>query len=126
MTACMKILFISFLSIVFLVSCGIEHRGHAISKFTGDYRYHNGIAEFFDCSDRLKYYVAKSGVHEKIKDEYLALKLKDFDDAFVKVEGYVKNEELMDGIATVDVFVVTKFLSIDPTRGCSRANRVGH
>ncbi len=110
----------------FLVACDNEHKGYIITPFTGDYRYHNGIAEFFDCHERKRYYVAPLGIDKEVAEAYLALKLEDNDDAYISVEGYMRPEELMDGIATVDVFVITKLLTIDATRGCQKSERVGH
>ena len=109
-----------------LTACDNGHEGYIIKPFTGDYRYHNGIAEFFDCHDRKKYFVSPDGINKEVSNAYLALKLKDNDDAYIVVEGYVKSEALMDNIASVDVFVITKLLSVDATRGCQKSERVGH
>jgi len=110
---------------IFLVSCS-EHSEYTITEFAGDYRDQAGIGEFYDCTGKTKYFVAKSGIYKELQEKFATLNLNDNDDAYIKVEGYIKKEELMGGIGTVDIFVVTKLLSIDPTRGCEKRTRQGY
>lgn len=109
-----------------LSSCDTQHRGQTIIPFTGDYRYHKGIAEFYDCKSRVKYFVAKSGTYQELQTKYSSLSITDGDDVYMEVEGYTKTEELLDGIGSLDVFVVTKLIVVDQNRGCDKARRVGH
>lgn len=102
-----------------LTSCG-EHRGQDISEFTGDYRFYAGIAEFFDCRKSVKYYVADSGIHNELQSLYLQLNLKDKDDVYIKVKGYLKEEQQMEGINPKTVFVPVKLISHDASRGCEQ------
>ena len=108
-----------------LSSCS-EHSGHTISDFTGDYRFTSGIGEFFNCSDHKRYFVAKSGIHKELSNKYLALNMKDNDDVFLRVKGYLKQEKLMDGIDPVTIFVPVEFIAFDKSRGCEPAIRKGH
>lgn len=109
----------------FSVSCG-EHDGETIVNFTGDYRYYKGIAEFFDCKSRVKYYLSEKGVPKELKKEFKKLNLAGVDDdAFLKVKGYLLEEEKMEGIAPELVFVPVKLIEFDKDRGCQRAIQQG-
>jgi len=104
------------------MSCS-EHGGQDITEFTGDYRYTSrdgrvGIAEFFNCADRKRYFVDKSGIHDELSKSFMALGLKDKDDAYLKVKGYLKEETSIEGIDPVTVFVAVEFISFDKNRGC--------
>ncbi len=85
-----------------------------------------GIAEFFDCDERVKYFVAQSGVHSELAEKYTALGVPEKDDVYIKVEGYLKKETQMEGIDPITVFVPTKFISFDQTRGCEKGMQQGH
>jgi uncharacterized lipoprotein NlpE involved in copper resistance len=102
-----------------LTSCG-EHSGQEISKFTGEYRYYAGIAEFFDCKSGVKYYIAKVGVGSELQEAYLKLDVKEKDDVYLQIKGYLKEEQQMEGIDPATVFVPVKLLSFDKNRGCKR------
>lgn len=108
-----------------LNSCGGEHSGHTVSEYTGDYRYYAGIAEFFDCKESVKYYVADAGIHADLQEKYLKLGIKDKDDIFIKVTGYLKEEKKIEGIDPSLVFVPVKFISLDKDRGCKRGMMEG-
>lgn len=112
----------SFASIL-LVSC--EHSGHEVSEFTGDYRYYAGIGEFFDCKKSVKYYVADMGIHTDLQEKYLKLGLRERDDVFIKVTGYLKEEQKIEGIDPSLVFVPVKFISLDKDRGCTLGKMEG-
>ena len=120
-----SILLLAILS-VFFTSCDMQHSGYTSKEYTGDYRVYAGIAEFFDCYDRVKYYVAESGVYSELAEKYAALGMPEKEDAYIKVEGYLKKESQMEGIDPITVFVPTKFISFDPTRGCEMGRQVGH
>jgi len=107
-----------------LTSCG-EHGGKTIIEYTGDYHFSNGIAEFFDCKGRVKYYLSDSGIAEKLQKEYLKLGVRKRDDVYMKVTGYVQEEEKIEGIDPSDVFVAVELLKIDKDRGCERGHRQG-
>ena len=95
------------------------------TAFTGDYRYYSGIGEFFDCKTSVKYYLGKQGISEDLKEKYLALKLNEKDDVYLKVEGYLMEESAEDTIIPATVFVATEFISFDTTRGCEVGRREG-
>ena len=108
-----------------LGACG-EHSGYTVTEFTGDYRYSSGIAEFFNCQDKTKYYVAKAGISKELIEQYQSLSLKDNHDAYLKVTGYLKEEKQMDGVAPITVFVPVEFIAFDKSRGCEPGIRKGH
>ncbi len=118
-----KVLAITTLSLL-LASCG-EHDDYDISRFTGEYRYHAGIAEFFDCKSRIKYYVAKSGIDTDLQETYSKLGLEEKDDVYIQLTGYLKEEEMMEGINPSTVFVPVELLKVDKSRGCERGIRQG-
>lgn len=105
-----------------LVSCS-EYESTA---FAGDYRYYSGIGEFFDCKTGVKYYLGKQGISEDLKERYLALKLNEKDDAYLKVEGYLMEESAEDTLIPSTIFIATDFISFDASRGCEVGRRVGH
>lgn len=109
-----------YCSAALLLSSCSEHSGHTVSEFTGDYRYHAGIAEFFDCKKSVKYYVANAGIHTDLQERYLKLGIKNKDDVYMKVTGYLKEEQKIEGIDPSLVFVPVKFISLDKDRGCKR------
>jgi hypothetical protein len=111
---------------LFFASCDMQHSGYTIKEYTGDYRVYAGIAEFFDCDERVKYFVAKSGVHSELAEKYAALGVPEKEDVYIKVEGYLKKESQMEGIDPITVFVPTKFISFDQTRGCEMSKQQGH
>ena len=114
-----------FLITLMLVSCG-EHRGQNISEFTGDYRFYAGISEFFDCKESVKYYVADTGIHAELQSLYLQLNLKEKEDIYIKVTGYLKEEKQLEGIDPINVFVAVELLEHDVERGCNIGNRKGN
>ena len=111
---------------LFLASCDMQHSGYTSKEYTGDYRDYANIAEFFDCDERVKYYVAESGVHSELAEKYAALGVPEKEDVYIKVEGYLKKESQMEGIDPITVFVPTKFISFDNTRGCQVVRQEGH
>jgi len=110
---------------LFLASCDTQHSGYTIKEYTGDYRVYAGIAEFFDCEEQVKYFVAKSGIHSELAEKYATLGLPEKEDVYAKVEGYLKQEAQMEGIDPITVFVPTKFISFDQTRGCEIGRQQG-
>jgi len=114
----MKKLLFMVLAASLLSSC--EHSGEEVVKFTGEYRYYSGIAEFFDCKSRVKYYVAKAGIDTDLQETYLALGMEEKDDVYIQINGYLKEEALMEGIDPATVFVPVKLLKVDKSRGCER------
>jgi uncharacterized lipoprotein NlpE involved in copper resistance len=99
---------------------------HESSLFTGDYRYYAGISEFFDCKTGVKYYLGKNGINKELEKEYLALKIEEKDDAYLKVEGYLMEESAEEHLIPATVFVPTNFLSFDTSRGCEHGRREGY
>ena len=118
-----KVLTITMLSLL-LASCG-EHDDYDISRFTGEYRYYAGVAEFFDCKSRVKYYVAKAGINTDLQETYSELGLEEKDDVYIQLKGYLKEEEMMEGINPSIVFVPVELLKVDKIRGCERGLRQG-
>ncbi|MEN8213807.1 MAG: hypothetical protein ABFR19_05525 [Pseudomonadota bacterium] len=106
-------------------ACDREHSGREIIEYSGDYRVFAGIGEFFDCGEQINYYVAKSGIHAELAAKYSALGLPEKEDVYTKVEGYLKEEPQMEGIDPITLFVPTKFISFDQTRGCQRGRKKG-
>ena len=115
-----------FFLLLLLQACG-EHSGYQILKYTGEYRYSNGIAEFFDCKQGIKYFVSRqAGISDDLQAMYQDLNLKDKkEDVFIKVDGYMKEEEQMEGIDPKMVFVAVELISHDVTRGCTKGYRRG-
>ncbi len=109
--------------VLLLTSC--EHSGYDVIEFTGDYRYYAGIAEFYDCDDQVKYYVADSGISTELQNLNSKLNLKEKEDIYLKVKGYLKEEKQIEGVDPIIVFVPVKLLSHDRNRGCNRAIRRG-
>jgi hypothetical protein len=109
---------------VVMSSCN-EHGDYDIVRFNGEYRYYKGIAEFFDCKSRVKYYVAEAGIDSDLEEAYLALGMDEKDDVYIQLKGYLKEEQMMEGIHPSTVFVPVKLLKVDKTRGCVRGLRQG-
>ena len=110
--------------VVAVAAC--EHSGYDVNKHYGDYRYHNGISEFFDCDRGKKYYVADAGVSKELEQLYNELNLAQNDDIYIEVEGYYKEEEQeIEGIDPAIVFVVATILKHDASRGCNIGAREG-
>jgi len=106
-----------------LASC--EHSGYDVHEHSGDYRYYAGIAEFFDCDEAVKYYVADAGIYTELQQLYTELSLKQNDDIYIQVKGYTREEKQMEGIDPALVFVPVKLLSYDVDRGCNQKIRKG-
>ncbi len=76
--------------------------------------------------DRVKYYVAKNIIANKLEERYLALGLNTKDDVFVTVEGYFQEEKPeIDGINPATIFVPTRIISLNQNRGCDIGARLG-
>jgi hypothetical protein len=108
-----------------LLSCDTEHKGYTISEFTGEYRFYKNIAEFFDCKEGIKYFVERIGAYSELQEAYLGLELTNNDDVYIKVDGYLKKQMLIQDIDSVDVFVATKLHTIDSLRGCQKKRYIG-
>jgi len=121
----MKQRVILYLVCFLLVSCG-EHSGKTIINFTGDYRYVNGIAEFFDCKSHVRYYLSKKGIPKTLEKEFQKLEVVDEHDAYVQVKGYLQEEQEMEGIDPALVFVPVELIGFDKSRGCDRGIRKGY
>ncbi len=116
---------VPFIIFLVLASTSCEHRGETILDYTGDYRYYSGIGEFFDCKDQIKYFLADAGVSSELETQYLALDVKEKEDVYVTLKGYVKEETQIEGVDPITVFVPTEILNLDQTRGCERSKREG-
>ena len=123
-----KVLFYGVLPLLFslfLSSCG-EHSGKTILEYTGDYRYSNGIAEFFDCKGKERYFLSKKGAAVDLQEKYQQLGIKGKDDVFMRVKGYVQEEQMMEGVDPLEFFVAVELLEVNQDRGCERGFRRGH
>jgi len=118
----LRIIAVSLLAL--LTTACDEHRGQNISEFKGEYRYYKGIAEFFDCKSAKKYYLAKSGIHTELQSFYEKLNIKDHD-VYIRVKGYLKEEEQMEGIDPIMKFVPVELIDHDTKRGCQRGTMQG-
>ncbi len=120
----MRRLLLIGITALLLISC--DHRGEDVTKFNGDYRYYKGIAEFFDCKARVKYYVGDFGIYKDLQQEYSEQGVSTDDDVYMQVSGYLKEEEvLVEGVNPTIIFVPVKLLKIDKNRGCERAIQHG-
>ena len=115
---------LKFLLPFLLVSC--EHSDYDVTKFTGDYRYYGGVAEFFDCQQQKKYYLADAGISTELEELHTSLDINENDDIYIEVKGYYKEEQLMEGIDPTMVFVPVGLLNHDINRGCNRSYRHGN
>lgn len=94
-------------------------------SYTGDFRYYKEIAEFFDCKSQTKHYLGTDGVYDELIAEYQALNMTDGHDVYVRVEGYYLEEDQMDGVEPIELFVPTRIIKIDPDRGCKVDQKMG-
>jgi uncharacterized lipoprotein NlpE involved in copper resistance len=94
--------------------------------FSGDYRYYAGISEFFDCKTKVKYYLGKQGIKKVLEEKYRALALNEKEDVYLKVEGYLQQESATENLIPATVFIATKFIHFDTSRGCEIGSRQGH
>ena len=109
-----------------LSSCG-EHSDYDVTKFTGEFRFYKGIGEFFECTSRIKYYIADAGIYSDLQKAYEELGLEEKDDAYIHIKGYLRDEENpMEGIAPSTVFVPVDIIKLDKSRGCERIIQQGH
>ncbi len=106
-----------------LLSCSSSQQPS--QRYNGNFRYFSGIAEFFDCKTQEKHYVTHAGIYDELIDSYKKLNLKAKDDVYIRAEGFYQEEEQMEGVDSLDVFVVTKVIEYDTTRSCKRPYRQG-
>ena len=116
---------IILLASLFLLSCMSNEVKQQSQRYKGNFRFYSHIAEFFDCKTQEKHYVAESGIYEELIKRYQALGLREKDDVYVSIEGYYQEEEQMDGVDPIDVFIPTKIIKFDTTRSCKRPYRSG-
>ena len=122
----MKKFLLASITTLLLISCG-EHSGQNIIKYTGEYRYYHGIAEFFVCKERVKYYISEVGVGTDLQEAYLEQGVAEDDDIYMQVTGYfMEEEQQMEGIDPATLFVPVELLKVDKDRGCERAIRQGY
>ena len=115
---------ILFLIALQLTACTPSY-DYEISRYKGNFRYFSHIAEFYDCKSMQKHYLGSEGVLDELIEEYKKLNLKEKDDVYIRVEGYYREEEQMDGVDPIEVFVPTKIVELDTSRSCKRPYRVG-
>jgi uncharacterized lipoprotein NlpE involved in copper resistance len=113
--------FLACLFMLTLTSCS----QHESSIFTGDYRYYAGISEFFDCQTKIKYYLGSQGIKKQLEEKYQALKLKEKEDVYLKVEGYFIQESAEENLIPGTIFIPTHIINFDTSRGCEIKNRQG-
>lgn len=122
----MRYRFVGFILFpVFMVLSACEHRGEEITSFTGDYRVRDGIAEFYDCDTKERYFVHDSSAHDAIIQAYQSLGLDGKEDVYIKAKGYLKEFERIEGLNPVTEFVPAKLLAMQPDRGCKPPMRRG-
>jgi len=121
----MKKLLLASVTALLLSSCG-EHSGQNIIKYAGEYRYYHGIAEFFVCKERVKYYISDVGIGTDLQEAYLKQGVAEDDDVYMQVTGYFMEEQLMPEIEPATLFVPVELLKVDAARGCERMIREGH
>ncbi|MBL7004158.1 MAG: hypothetical protein ISR69_09055 [Gammaproteobacteria bacterium] len=107
-----------------LVGCATQYKMPP-QRFIGDFSYYKGIAEYFDCSTKKRYFMDKGEAYSELVERYEALNLRAKEDIYIRSEGYLKEEELIDGLDPVEVFVVTKIVRLDPNRGCNLVGKEG-
>ncbi len=106
-----------------LISCSSPDQPS--QRYKGNFRYYAGIAEFFDCKTQEKHYVARDGIYNDLIEAYQNLNLKAKDDVYIRAEGFYQEEEQIDGVDPLEVFIVTKIIEFDTTRSCKRPYRQG-
>jgi len=114
------------LNALLLSSCitiSVKESNH--HRYNGNFRYYAGIAEFFDCKTQKKHYLGDDGLSSDLIEAYQKLNLRAKDDVYVRVEGFYKEEEQMDGVDPIDIFIPTKIIQLDTTRSCKRPYRRG-
>ena len=116
---------LTLLAGLFLVACSTLQNSERSYRYTGDFSYHNGIASFYDCKQKEKFYLVKGGVFNELIEKYQALKLRAKEDVYLRVEGYYQEEKQRYGIDPIEVFVATRILKIDESRGCKQSGREG-
>lgn len=109
-----------------LLTISCEHSGYDVTNHTGEYRYHTGIGEFYDCNSQNKYYLSEAGISDELKVLYKDLNLQMNEDVFIKVTGYLREEPKMEGIDPEEVFVAVKLIDHDVDRGCKIPIRKGY
>ena len=114
------------LSIILLTACSQEPPPENIQRYSGDFRYYRGIAEFFDCKERRRYYLHENALYGELLEKFAALGLDEKEDAYVRVKGYWLEEEQMDGVDPFELQAVTEIVEFDASRSCQRRHRVGH
>ncbi|MCK5696927.1 MAG: hypothetical protein KAI02_02120 [Gammaproteobacteria bacterium] len=116
-------LYLLFFTTVLLISCSSSQPPS--QRYNGNFRYFSGIAEFFDCKTQEKHYVTEEGIYDELIASYKDLNLKPKDDVYIRAEGFYQEEEQMEGVDPLEVFVVTKIIEFDTTRSCKRPYRQG-
>ena len=111
--------------ILILAACG-EHRGEDVKTFNGDYRYDNGIGEFFDCESAKKYYVINTSENEELIEEYQSYQLDSKHDIYIRIKGYLKEVPQLDGIDPMLEFAPVELLESNPDRGCVVGGKHGY
>ena len=106
-----------------LISCSPPDQPS--QRYKGNFRSYAGIAEFFDCNTHKKHYVAKDGIYNELIEGYNDLNLKARDDVYIRAEGFYREEEQIEGVDPLEVFVVTKITEFDTSRSCKRPYRGG-
>ena len=121
-----KIILVSAILFTFLITaCTTTTVKEQISRFKGNFRYFAGIAEFYDCKTKQKYYLSEDGVYDELIKGYQDLNLKPKDDVYIRAEGFYREQEQEFGIDPIDVFVITKIIKFDTSRSCKKPYRVG-
>lgn len=119
----MKIVSLSL--VVVLSACSQGPPPENIQRISGDFRYYRGIAEFFDCKQRHRFYLVENDMYGELLEKFAALKLDPKEDAYVRVKGYWVEEEQMEGVDPLELLAVTEIVEFDASRSCKRTYREG-
>jgi len=108
------------LLVTLLAACSQGQPPENIQRFSGDFRYYRGIAEFFDCKELHKYYLHENDMYDELLEKFAALGLDKKEDAYLRVKGYWLEEEQMDGVDPLELLAVTEIIEFDASRSCQR------
>ena len=116
---------VPLLLVALLTACSQGEAPEHIRSYSGDFRYYRGIAEFFDCKERRRYYLHENDTYGELLEKFAALGLDEKEDAYLRVKGYWLEEEQMDGVDPLELLAVTEVVEFDASRSCQRRRREG-
>ena len=116
---------VSLLLVMLLSACSQGQPPENIQRFSGDFRFYRGIAEFFDCKDLSLHYLHENEMYAELLEKFSALKLDPKEDAYLRAKGYWVEEEQMDGVDPLELLAVTEIVEFDASRSCKRTYKAG-